>query len=140
VIAVFAGFSLVPAVIFARVGAAPVLIYMGLVVAAVMVALGVSVRRGKAHERVRVSARRIMVSRHGRGEETLVWESATAFTRVTMIEEGFGHGVLKLELSGREIQIGRELSRPERRAFARHLRLAMSRATAAGPCAPASHA
>jgi len=35
-------------------------------------------------------------------------------------------------LSGREIQIGRELSRPERLAFARHLTLAMSRATASG--------
>jgi uncharacterized membrane protein len=140
VIALFAGFSLIPAVIFARVGAAPVLIYIGLVVSAVIVALRLSARRGETHERIRVSARRIAVSRHGRGEETLVWESATAFTRVTMIEEEFGHGVLKLELSGREIQIGRELSRPERLAFARHLKLAMSRATAAGPGAPDSGA
>jgi len=131
-IAVFAGFSLIPALIFARLGAAPVLIYIALVVAAVIAALRLSARRGETHERIRVSARRIAVSRQGPGEEVLVWESATAFTRVTMTEEEFGHGVLKLELSGREIQIGRELSRPERLAFARHLKLAMSRATASG--------
>jgi uncharacterized membrane protein len=132
VILAFAGLSLIPAVIFSRAGAAPVLIYIALVVAAVIAALRFSARRGEMHERVRVSARRVAVSRHGPGEETLVWESATAFTRVTMIDEEFGPGVLKLQLSGREIQIARELSRPERLAFAHHLKLAMSRATASG--------
>jgi len=127
----FAGLSLIPAAIFMRAGAVPVLIYIAMVVA-VVAALRLSARRGETHERVRVSARRIAVSRHAPGEETLVWESATAFTRVTMIDEEFGPGVLKLELSGREIQIARELSRPERLAFARHLKLAMSRATASG--------
>jgi uncharacterized membrane protein len=130
VILVFAGLSLVPAVIFMRAGALPVLIYIALVVAAVIAALAASARRGETHERVRVSARRIEVSRHAPGGETLVWESATAFTRVTLSDEDLGQGALKLQLSGREIQIGRDLSRPERLAFARHLKLAMSRATA----------
>ncbi len=129
-IAAVAGLSLIPAVIFLRAGAGPVLIYIALVVAAVIGALALSARRGETHERVRVSARRIAVSRHASGADTLIWESATAFTRVTMIDEAFGPGVLKLQLSGREIQIARELSRPERAAFARHLKLAMSRATA----------
>jgi uncharacterized membrane protein len=132
VILAFAGLSLIPAVIFMRVGAAPVLIYIALVVGAVIAALALSARQGETHERVRVSARRIAVSRHAPGGETLVWESATAFTRVAMIDEEFGPGVLKLQLSGREIQIARDLSRPERLAFAHRLKLAISRATAPG--------
>jgi len=132
VILAFAGLSLIPAFIFSRAGAAPVLIYIALVVGAVIAALGLSARRGETHERVRVSARRIAVSRHAPHNETLIWESATAFTRVTMIDDEFGPGVLKLQLSGREIQIARDLSRPERLAFARHLKLAISRATASG--------
>jgi uncharacterized membrane protein len=127
-IGLFAALNLISALIFFRTGASPVVLFVGLVVAALTTALTVSGRQSRPREHIRICARHVRVSRRARGREALIWESATAFTRVSFQDDGFGAGAVKLRLSAREIEIASDLSRSERQALVRSVEEAIRRA------------
>jgi uncharacterized membrane protein len=116
------------AAFFLTIGAGPIPIFLGLDLLAVIVAFVASNRAARLTERIQVTAAEIRVVRQSSREARTVWISPTAFTRIALVGGKEGDGDLRLRLSGREIAIGRALSRPERLAFAKALDLAVWRA------------
>ncbi len=127
-LAVLATLNAVLALVFVAMGAGPVVAFLGLDMAAVIVAFAVSNRRARDHERVRVSAAEIRVTRRGRGGDQTIWTSPTVFTRVIFLDDEEGAGEVRLRLSDRETPVAAALSRPERVAFAAALETAIGRA------------
>ena len=120
----------VSAAFFVMIGAGPIPIFLGLDLVAVIVAFAVSSRAARRHERIRVTAAEVRVIQASpRGEET-VWVSPTAFTRVALVGDAGDADFLRLRLSDRELRVARDLSRPERVAFAKALDRALWRARA----------
>ncbi len=72
------------AAVFLSMGATLVPIFLGLDVLAITVAFIVSFRRARRIERVRVSARDVVVIHETPKWSQVVWESPTAFTRVNV--------------------------------------------------------
>jgi uncharacterized membrane protein len=127
-IGVVAALELLAGVLLFTVGAGAVLPFLLLPVAAVILALWADARRPRTGEYVRVDLAHVRVSRVEAGEERTTWLSPTAFTRVELLDEGFGAGVLKLKLSDRETIVAAALGRPEREIFAKRLERAILRA------------
>ncbi|MDB5479107.1 MAG: hypothetical protein JWO83_160 [Caulobacteraceae bacterium] len=127
-IGVLTAINAVSAAFFVMIGAGPIPIFLGLDLLAVIVAFTVSSRAARRHERIRVTASEVRVIQASpRGEET-VWVSPTAFTRVALVGDAGDADFLRLRLSDRELRVARDLSRPERLAFAKALDRAIWRA------------
>jgi uncharacterized membrane protein len=106
-----------------------VLPFLGIDVLAIAVAFFVSYRAGKVIERVQVSSAEVRVTYEGPRGAQVVWESPTAFTRVTTErDEDDRVTALKLALSGRQRDVALALSPGERAVFGQALEDAIWRA------------
>ncbi|MDP2011880.1 MAG: DUF2244 domain-containing protein [Phenylobacterium sp.] len=109
------------AAVFLSMGAVFVPMFLGLDLVAVVVAFLVSFAAAKQIERVRVTDRQVQVFQETPTWKKLMWESPTAFTRVTLLTED-DHAIdLRLTLSGKEAPVARALSPAERAEFAKAL-------------------
>lgn len=112
--------------VFIAMGAMFVPVFLGLDLAAIVVAFLASFRAAKRVERVQVSARDVRVTRETPQVSEVLWESPTAFTRVSLQRDADDRAVdLRLQISGREAPIARALSPVERAAFAQALEAAI---------------
>jgi uncharacterized membrane protein len=127
-IGVLTAINATSAAFFVMIGAGPIPVFLGLDLLAVIVAFAVSSRAARRQERIRVTALEVRVIQASpRGEET-VWVSPTAFTSVALVGDAGDADFLRLRLSDRELRVARDLSRPERLAFAKALDRALWRA------------
>ncbi|MDO8323857.1 MAG: DUF2244 domain-containing protein [Phenylobacterium sp.] len=109
------------AAVFLSMGAVFVPMFLGLDLVAVVVAFLLSFAAAKQIERVRVTDRQVQVFQETPTWKKLMWESPTAFTRVTLLTED-DHAIdLRLALSGKEAPVARALSPAERAEFAKAL-------------------
>ena len=116
------------AAVFLSMGAVFVPMFLGLDLVAVVVAFLVSFAAAKQIERVRVTDRQVQVFQETPTWKKLMWESPTAFTRVTLLTED-DHAIdLRLALSGKEAPVARALSPAERAEFAKALEDAIYKA------------
>lgn len=109
------------AAIFLSMGAVFVPMFLGLDLAAIVVAFLASYAAAKQIERVRVTDRQVQVFQETPKMSKLLWESPTAFTRVTRLTEDDHVLDLRLALSGKEAPVARALSPGERADFAKAL-------------------
>ncbi len=110
------------------VGARVTPLFIVLDLAAVVVAFAAGVRSASRRERVQVSAAEVRVVLETRQGATTLWTSPTAFTQVALVGESEKEADLRLRLSGREMAVGRGLSRRDRLQFRRTLDAAIVRA------------
>jgi uncharacterized membrane protein len=113
------------AAVFVAMGATLVPIFLGIDVLAVIAAFVVSYNGAKRIERVQVTARDIRVIHEAPRWSRVVWESPTAFTRVSVEKEEERTIGLRLAVSGREVAVAQALSPRERGAFAEALQQAI---------------
>ena len=117
------------AFVFLRMGATFVPIFLGVDVMAIFVAFTVSFRAARRVERVQVSQSDIVITVESPRESRVVWESPTAFTRVSVLKDEEDRVMgLRLALSGRETSVAAALSPGERADFAKALQDAIWRA------------
>lgn len=117
------------AAVFVRMGAPFVLPFLGLDVLAVVVAFLASFKAGRVIERVQVSAAEVRITYETPRDRRVVWESPTAFTRVTTErDEDDRVMALRVALSGRETSVAAALSPGERGEFAKALEEAIWKA------------
>jgi uncharacterized membrane protein len=118
------------AAVFVAMGAHFVPIFLAVDVVAVVVALTASFRSARWSERVQVSAYDVKVTHVTPRASAVVWESPTAFTRVSVERDEQDGRVLacRLALSGRETAVATALSPRERAEFAAALETAIWRA------------
>lgn len=117
------------AAVFVRMGAPFVAPFLGLDLLAVIAAFLISFRSGRVIERVQVSAAEVKVTHETPKTSRVVWESPTAFTRVTLERDEENRVMaLGLALSGRETAVAASLSPGERGEFAKALEAAISEA------------
>jgi len=117
------------AAVFVRMGAHYVTPFLGLDLLAVVIAFLASYKSGRVVERVQVSPAQVRITYETAKEHRVVWESPTAFTRVTTERDEEDRVMsLRLALSGRETAVAAALSPGERREFARALEEAIWKA------------
>lgn len=117
------------AIVFLSMGASLVPIFLGLDVVAVVVAFLASFKAGRMVERVQVSAAEVKVTYEAGDKIKVVWESPTAFTRVTTERDDENRCTgLRLALSGHQTAVAAALSPRERGEFAKALETAIWRA------------
>jgi len=117
------------ALVFLRLGAKLVPPFLAVDVLALAVAFLASFKAGRVIERVQVSAAEVKVTHEAQGASRVVWESPTAFTRVTTErDEDDRVTALRLMLSGRQTAVAAALSPRERGEFAKALEDAIWRA------------
>jgi uncharacterized membrane protein len=117
------------AIVFLKMHANVVPIFLGVDVLAVVFAFLASFRAGRVIERVQVSAAEVKVTYETPKYVRVVWESPTAFTRVTTErDEEDRVTALRLALSGRQTAVAVALSPRERGEFAKALEDAIWRA------------
>jgi uncharacterized membrane protein len=117
------------AAVFVRLGAPYVAPFLGIDLLAVVFAFLASFRAGRIIERVQVSAAEVKVTYETPKASRVVWESPTAFTRVTTeVDEEDRVMALRLALSGRHTPVAASLSPRERGEFAKALEDAIWRA------------
>jgi uncharacterized membrane protein len=117
------------AALFVQMGAPFVLPFMGIDLLAVIVAFLVSFRAGRVIERVQVSAAEVKITYETPKASRVVWESPTAFTRITVERDEEDRVMaLRLGLSGRETAVAASLSPGERGEFAKALEEAIWKA------------
>lgn len=116
------------AAVFLAMGAYLVPIFLGLDVVAILVAFMVSYASGRHIERVTVTNRAVRVTRETPQWSRLVWESPTAFTRVTLLTEDDRAVDLRLALSAKQESVAKALSPKARAEFARDLEDAIRQA------------
>jgi uncharacterized membrane protein len=114
--------------LFLYMGAGPVPIFLGLDLLAVIVAFAVSQRAAERRECIQVTAAEVRVTLCSRKGEQMIWCSPTASTRLALVGQAGEEDDLRLRLSDRELRVARDLSRPERLAFAKALDRALWRA------------
>jgi uncharacterized membrane protein len=127
---VFGAFSLALAGMFKIAGAPFVPIFLGLDALGLFIAFHLSYRGARQVERVRVSADEITVSRETPRSRRTVWTSATAFTRVELVEPDDHGARVSLHSKGRGLTLAAALSPKERVDFARELEAAVAAARA----------
>lgn len=113
------------AAVFVHMGAIYVPFFLGIDVLAILVAFIVSFRAARRVERVTITARDIVVTHEAPNWTRTVWESPTAFTRVSVVREEDRTVGLRLALSGREVAVAQALSPRERGEFAKALEKAI---------------
>lgn len=107
------------AAVFVKMGAHYVTPFLGLDLLAVVIAFLASYKSGRVVERVQVSPAQVRITYETAKEHRVVWESPTAFTRVTTERDEEDRVMsLRLALSGRETAVAAALSPGERREFA----------------------
>jgi uncharacterized membrane protein len=116
------------AAVFVHMGAVYVPFFLGIDVLAIVAAFLVSFSAAKRIERVTITAREIVVTHEAPNWTRTVWESPTAFTRVSVVREEDRTVALRLALSGREVSVAEALSPRERGEFAKALERAISEA------------
>ena len=117
--------NLACAALFIALGAYFVPMFLGLDVLAVVVAFQVSFAAAKQVERVRVTDRAVRITRETPRHSRVVWESPTAFTKVSVIMDDDQPVDLRVALSGKQTHLARALSPKERAEFARALEAAI---------------
>ncbi len=113
------------AAVFIYMGAVFVPFFLGLDVLAVIVAFMASFRAARRIERVQVTARDVVVTHEAPNWSRIVWESPTAFTRVSVETEEDRTIGLRLALSDRQVAVAQALSPRERGEFAKALQQAI---------------
>jgi uncharacterized membrane protein len=108
-------------VLFLSIGAWFVPMFLGLDVLAVVIAFRASFAAAKQVERVRVTDRAVRITRETPRHSRVVWESPTAFTRVSVIMDDDQPVDLRVALSGKQTHVARALGSKERAEFARAL-------------------
>jgi uncharacterized membrane protein len=117
------------AAVFLAMGAHWVPVFLGIDVAAVVVAFMASFQAAKRIERVRVTRHAVVVTRETPRFSEVIWESPTAFTRVSVEKDEDEQVVdLRLALSAQATSVAAALSPAERADFARALEDALWRA------------
>ena len=116
------------AAVFVHMGAVFVPFFLGIDVVAVLVAFGVSYGSARRVERVRITARDVVVTHETPQWSRVVWESPTAFTRVNLYKDEDRVMGLALALSGKQAPVAQALSPRERGEFAQALQNAISEA------------
>lgn len=110
------------AAIFLSVGATLIPLFLGADVIAIAVAFLVSFAAGRQIERVLVTDRAVQVIRETPKWRQVVWESPTAFTRVSIQTEEDDRAVdVRLALSNKDAPVAAALNPTERAAFGRAL-------------------
>jgi uncharacterized membrane protein len=105
-------------IMFLSLGAPPIPIFLGLDVLAVVVAFRVSYEQADRRERVQVTADDVRVIREDDRRSRTVWTSATAFTRVELVEPTEFEAYVSLAVSRRRLAIGGALGAEGRRSLA----------------------
>ena len=132
-ISVITAANVASAVVFMKLGAHLVPWFLAVDVLAIGVAFLASFKAGRIIERVRVSAAEVVITYETPTASRIVWESPTAFTRVTAERDEENRVMaLKLGLSGRHTPVAAALSPRERGEFARALEAAIWRAKRGG--------
>ena len=128
VMAIVIGVNLTLGLYFYSLGAWPVLGFCGLDIFLVWLAFKISYRQGRLHERVRLSADALDVSRVlPSGHETR-WRLQPFWTRVDIDYPEEHEATVRIVSKGRTLILGAFLSPPERVAFAGALRSALDKA------------
>jgi uncharacterized membrane protein len=109
------------AAVFLAMGAYFVPMFLGLDVLAVLIAFLASFASARQIERVRVTDSQVRVTHETPKWSRVVWESPTAFTRVSVLTEDDRAVDVRLALSGKEAQVAAALSPSERAEFAKAL-------------------
>lgn len=121
------------AIVFLRLHANVVPIFLAVDVVAIIVAFLASFRAARIIERVQVSAAEVKVTYEAGDRVRVVWESPTAFTRVTTErDEDDRCTALRLALSGKQTAVAVALSPRERGEFAKALEAAIWKAKRGG--------
>jgi uncharacterized membrane protein len=111
--------------VFVYYGATLVPFFMAFDVLAVIVAFAVSFAGARQVQRVTITARDVVVTHETPNWTKVVWESPTAFTRVTIEKDEDRTAVVRLALSGRDVPVAQALSPRERGEFAQALERAI---------------
>jgi uncharacterized membrane protein len=111
--------------VFVYYGATLVPLFMAFDVLAVVVAFAVSFAGARQVQRVTITARDVVVTHEAPNWTKVVWESPTAFTRVTIEKDEDRTAVVRLALSGRDVPVAQALSPRERGEFAQALERAI---------------
>lgn len=109
------------AAVFVHMGATLVPFFLGVDVLAVVVAFLASYAGARQVERVTITARDVVVTHEAPNFSRVVWESPTAFTRVSVEKDADRSFGLRLALSGKEVSVAQALSPRERSEFAKAL-------------------
>jgi uncharacterized membrane protein len=129
-ISVLTAINAASATAYVWIGARTAPIFIMLDMVAVIAAFLAGANSARKRERIQVSAAEVRVLLETPNGATTLWTSPTAFTQVDLVGDGEDRGELRLRLSGREIPVGRGLSRSERVNFSRSLDAAIGRARA----------
>ncbi|HEX3888397.1 MAG TPA: DUF2244 domain-containing protein [Phenylobacterium sp.] len=116
------------AAVFVHMGAVLVPFFLAIDVIAILAAFLVSFSAGRRIERVTITAKDIVVTHEAPNWSRTVWESPTAFTRVSVVKEENRTVGLRLALSDREVSVAQALSPRERGEFAQALQQAIAEA------------
>jgi uncharacterized membrane protein len=128
-ISIITAANVASAIVFLRLHANVVPIFLAVDVVAIIVAFLASFRAARMIERVQVSAAEVKVTYEAGDRVRVVWESPTAFTRVTAErDEEDRCTALRLALSGRQTAVAVALSPRERSEFAKALEEAIWKA------------
>jgi uncharacterized membrane protein len=111
--------------VFVYYGATLVPVFMAFDVLAVVVAFAVSFAGARQVQRVTITARDVVVTHETPNWSKVVWESPTAFTRVTIEKDEDRTAVVRLALSGKDVPVAQALSPRERGEFAQALERAI---------------
>ncbi len=132
-IGVITATNVASAIIFVRLHAHFVPIFLAIGVLGLVIAFLSSFKAARVVERVQVSAAAVTVTHEAGPHVRLVWESPTAFTRVTTErDEDDRCTALHVALSGRQKSVAVALSPSERGEFAKALEDAIWRARRGG--------
>jgi uncharacterized membrane protein len=124
-LSVLAAYNLAIAAFLLAIGAFPVPIFLGLDFLAVVIAFRVSYAGARDAERIQVTADQVRVLHERRGAARPVWSSPTAFTRVSLDDEGRSGPLVRLRLSNQAVTVGQSLGIRQRREFAAELERAI---------------
>jgi len=128
-ISIITAANVASAIVFLRLHANVVPIFLAVDVVAIIVAFLASFRAARMIERVQVSAAEVKVTYEAGDRVRVVWESPTAFTRVTTERDEENRcTALRLALSGHQTAVAAALSPRERGEFAKALEEAIWKA------------
>ena len=116
------------AAVFLSMGAVFVPVFLGADLLAVIVAFLTSFAAARQIQRIRVTDRAVSVTHETTKWSKLVWESPTAFTRVSLTTEDDRAVDLRVALSGKDASVAQALSPRERAEFAQALEQAIRQA------------
>lgn len=117
---------------FTLAGAWPILIFGGLDIFFVWLAFKVSYRQGRLHERIRISADEMLISRVLPSGHELRWSLPSYWTRITYDKPMRHESQIGLHYKGETLIVGSFLSPKERGALGKRLKEALQLAIKSG--------